>query len=61
MAALKQNLNRALVLFELTPASYIRFADCQQEDFEQVLHRPIETAGVIGMWLFRPRPIFQCS
>jgi hypothetical protein len=47
-------------LFELTPASYIRFADCQHEDFEQVLHRPIETARLLGMWLFESgKPILH--
>lgn len=26
-----------------------------QEGFEQVLHRPIETARLIGMWLLGPK------
>jgi hypothetical protein len=37
-------------LFGLTPANEISFVDCVNEDGEQVLHRPIEITGVIGMW-----------
>jgi hypothetical protein len=34
----------------LTPANEISFVDCVNEDGEQVLHRPIEITGIIGMW-----------
>jgi hypothetical protein len=50
MAALNQNLNRAFDLLELNAGERNQLPSLLQEDFEQVLRRPIETAGIIGMW-----------
>ena len=38
------------VPFESTLANEISLVDSYNEDFEQVLHRPIETTPVIGIW-----------
>jgi hypothetical protein len=40
-------------LFELMPANEISLLRLLQEDFEQVLQRPIETAGITGNWKLR--------
>jgi hypothetical protein len=46
MAALNQNLNRAFDLLELNAGERNQLPGLLQEDFEQVLRRPIETAPV---------------
>jgi hypothetical protein len=55
VAALNQNLNRALDLLELNAGERNQLPRLLQEDFEQVLRRPIETTPLIGSWRFAPR------
>ena len=48
----KQNLNRNFVLLNIDAGLQNQLPRLLQEDFEQVLQRPIETTPLIGMWLF---------
>jgi hypothetical protein len=57
---------QGFVLFELTPANEISLVDYYFGDFEEVLHRPLETTPVIVMWdlpipSFRERPVYRES
>jgi hypothetical protein len=45
-----QNLNRAFVLLNIDAGLENQLPRLLQEDFEQVLQRPIETTRVTGMW-----------
>jgi hypothetical protein len=43
---------QGFVLLESIPANGISLVDSYEKGVGQVLHRPIETTGVIGIWEF---------